>query len=349
MFTVPRNSSDEPVYDCKAQWQCSTPASVSAFSATGYFFGLTLYKTLRIPIGLVTSNWGGTNIEAWMSKKSIDAIEGLDMERIAKWKGESSKPAGLFNGMIFPIANFTAKGFIWYQGCSNRINWYDYKDLQVGLIKLWRKMWGNDEMPFYITQLAPYRYEGDHLRSLPLVIEAQYQAAAELEHVGVAATTDLGHPTCIHPAKKLEVGQRLAFLALANDYGIEGIPAPSPTYKSMEREKDKLVISFNNLSEPYKFNDANSIVGFSEKGTMRFQGFEIAGEDGVFYPATAHLKWWENKIMVSSDKVPEPVAVRYAFKNFCPEANVKTNYGLPLAPFRTDNWEIPAEEIGEIR
>ena len=170
-----------------------------------------------------------------------------------------------------------------------------------------------------------------------------------MEHVGVAATTDLGHPTCIHPAKKLEVGQRLAFLALANDYGIEGIPAPSPTYKSMEREKDKLVISFNNLSEPYKFNDANSIVGFSETGTMRFQGFEIAGEDGVFYPATAHLKWWENKIMVSSDKVPEPVAVRYAFKNFCPEANVKTNYGLPLAPFRTDNWEIPAEEIGEIR
>ena len=139
MFTVPRNSSDEPVYDCKAQWQCSTPASVSAFSATGYFFGLTLYKTLRIPIGLVTSNWGGTNIEAWMSKKSIDAIEGLDMERIAKWKGESSKPAGLFNGMIFPIANFTAKGFIWYQGCSNRINWYDYKDLQVGLIKTLEK------------------------------------------------------------------------------------------------------------------------------------------------------------------------------------------------------------------
>lgn len=119
----------------------------------------------------------------------------------------------------------------------------------------------NDSMPFYMTQLAPYRYEGDNLRSLPLVIEAQYQAASQLENVGVAATTDLGHPTCIHPAKKFEVGQRLAMLALRNDYGIEGLPFSAPTFKSMEKKDNTLILSFNNVSEPNKFNDPNSFVG----------------------------------------------------------------------------------------
>lgn len=349
MFTVARCSTDEPQSDCKGEWLCSTPASVSSFSATAYFFGLTLYKTLGIPVGLVTSNWGGSTIETWMSREAVDAIEGIDHKLISEWRGEASETGRLYNGMILPIVNFTAKGFIWYQGCSNRKNWFDYKELQKGLINLWREQWCNDKMPFYITQLAPYRYEGDNLRSLPLVIEAQYQAAAELENVAVAATTDLGHPTCIHPAKKLQVGQRLAWLALTNDYGVEGVPGAAPTFKSMEREGDRLLVSFNNLSDPYTFNDANSLVGFGPDSTLRMDGFEIAGEDGVFYPATAHMKWWQNKIMVFSDKVPEPVAVRYAFKNYCPEANVRTNFDQPLVPFRTDSWEIPAEEIGEIR
>ena len=350
MFTVARCSTNEPQSDCKGEWRHSTPAAVSEFSATAYFFGLTLYKMLRIPVGLVTSNWGGSTIETWMSKESIASIEGINHEFISTWKGDASEPGRLYNGMILPIVNYTAKGFIWYQGCSNRKNWFDYKELQIGLIKLWRKMWGNDKMPFYLTQLAPYRYEGDNLRSLPLVIEAQYQAAAALENVAVAATTDLGHPTCIHPAKKRQVGQRLAYLALAKDYGIEGVPAPAPTYKSMELvDGNKLLVSFNNLSAPYQFNAANSLVGFGENSTLRMHGFEIAGADGVFYPATSHIKWWQNKITVFSDKVAEPVAVRYAFKNYCPEANVRTNYDMPLVPFRTDNWEIPADQIGEIR
>ena len=336
-------------YDCKSEWLCSSSASVASFSATAYFFGLNLHRMLGVPVGLVTSNWGGSTIETWMNKESIDGIKGIDKKVQAKWTSENSAPQKLFNGMILPISNFTAKGFIWYQGCSNRLNWYDYKDLQVALIKLWRKIWGNDSMPFYMTQLAPYRYEGDNLRSLPLVIEAQYQAASQLENVGVAATTDLGHPTCIHPAKKFEVGQRLAMLALRNDYGIEGLPFSAPTFKSMEKKDNTLILSFNNVSEPNKFNDPNSFVGFDEDSTLRMGGFEVAGKDRVFYDAKARMKWWQNKIIISSDSVSDPVAVRYAFKNHCPEANIKTNYGLPLAPFRTDNWVIPEIEIGEIK
>ena len=241
MFTVPKVSSKTPLDDCDAAWQTATPASVGQFSAVGYFFGRMLYKALGIPVGLITSNWGGSTIEAWMTVDAIDATPGIDHAVAKSGTYDNSIPQRLYNGMILPVCRYTAKGFIWYQGESNRKNWYDYKALQVSLVKLWRETWGDGKMPFYYTQLAPYRYEGDELRSLPLVIEAQYRALAEIPHSGIAATTDLGNPTCIHPARKREVGERLAFLALANDYGVTGLPAPAPVYKSMERDGNKLV------------------------------------------------------------------------------------------------------------
>ena len=240
MFTVPRVSSKTPLDDCDAAWQTATPASVGQFSAVGYFFGRMLYKALGIPVGLITPNWGGSTIEAWMTVDAIDATPGIDHAVAKSGTYDNSIPQRLYNGMILPVCRYTAKGFIWYQGESNRRNWYDYKALQVSLVKLWRNAWGDAKMPFYYTQLAPYRYEGDTLRSLPLVIEAQYRALAEIPHSGIAATTDLGNPTCIHPARKREVGERLAFLALANDYGVTGLPAPAPVYKSMERDGNKL-------------------------------------------------------------------------------------------------------------
>lgn len=347
LFTVPHISSAEPLTDCDASWEVSTPESVCRFSAVGYFFGLTLHKVLGVPVGLITPNWGGSTIETWMTEESIDAIEGIDHAVAKSGVYDNSIVQRLYNGMILPVCNFTAKGFIWYQGESNRKNWYDYKALQVALVDLWRKTWGDEAMPFYMTQLAPYRYEGDNLRSLPLVIEAQYKAAAEIPHSGIAATNDLGNPTCIHPPKKLEVGRRLAYLALTNDYGVRGMPRPAPTFASMERDGSKLVLSFNNLSARHSWNDPDSFVGFKADGYVRPQGFEVAGEDRVFHKAKANFKWWENKIEVSCDEVPEPVAVRYAFRNYCPEADVRTTMGQPLVPFRTDDW--PLDDIGEIR
>lgn len=347
LFTVPKVSSETPREDCEAVWECPTPATVGAFSAVGYFFGQTLNRILDIPIGLITPNWGGSTIESWMTEASIDATPGIDYAVAKSGTYDNSIPQRLYNGMILPVCRYTARGFIWYQGESNRKNWYDYCALQVSLVKLWRETWGDDTMPFYFTQLAPYRYEGDNLRSLPLVIEAQYRAMAQIPRSGIAATTDLGNPTCIHPQRKREVGMRLAYLALANDYGIKGLPAPAPTYKSMVRDGKKLVLSFNNLSERNTWNDPNSLVGYLPDDYLRPAGFEIAGEDRVFHPAKANLVWWENKIEVFCDEVSEPVAVRYAFRNYCPEANVVTTMGQPLAPFRTDSW--PVDDIGEIR
>ena len=347
MFTVPKQSSEIPLYDCKAEWLTSNPESVSSFSAVAYFFGKTLARVLNIPIGLITSNWGGSTIEAWMTEESIDQIEDINHALAKSGLSENDAAQRLYNGMILPICNFTAKGFIWYQGESNRKNWFDYKKLQIGLVNLWRKSWNDEKMPFYITQLAPYRYEGDSLRSLSMVIEAQHQAVNEIPYSGIAATTDLGNPTCIHPQKKYEVGLRLGYLALTNNYGVKGLPALAPTFKSFERKENRLVLSFNNVSEKYEWNKPNSFKGYLPEGYVTPKGFEISGSDGIFYSAEGKFIWWENKIEVWSDKVPQPVAVRYAFMNYCRDANVITTVGQPLIPFRTDNWEV--KDIGEIK
>lgn len=347
LFTVSKQSSELPLDDCNSEWLISTPESVANFSAVGYFFGKTLAKVLNIPIGLITSNWGGSTIEAWMTRESIDQIEDINHELAHSGTAENSATQRLYNGMIAPICNYTAKGFIWYQGESNRKNWFDYKNLQIGLVDLWRKSWKDSKMSFYLTQLAPYQYEGNSYRSLALIIEAQHQAVKDIPYSGIAATTDLGNPTCIHPEKKYEVGLRLAFLALSNDYGIKGLPAPSPTFKSMSRESNKLILSFNNVSEKYEWNEPNSFKGYLPEGYATPRGFEIAGSDGVFYPAQGNYVWWENKIKIWSDEVTIPVAARYAFMNFCPEANVMTTVGQPLVPFRTDNWDVI--DIGEIK
>lgn len=345
MFAVLRNSVDEPQKDCKGgEWLTSNYQSVSSFSAVAYYFGQMLSDALDVPIGLITPNWGGSKIEAWMSEESIKNTVGINQELAFSGKGDESKPARLFNGMIYPLINYTAKGFIWYQGESNREAYFDYKELHKSMISLWRNLWGNDKMPFYMVQLAPYNYDGAEYRSLALTVEAQMQVIAEVPYTGIAATTDLGHPSNIHPPFKKEVGQRLAFLALNHDYNIKGLPFDAPTYKSLEVTDKGIMLSFNNLSTSGNAMEPNSLAGFNEKGVSAIKGFEVAGEDKKFYPAKARFIWWQNKIEVSADEVTNPVAVRYAFKNF-PEANVVTTFGIPLLPFRTDNWTIPEDEI----
>ncbi|MDE7126362.1 MAG: sialate O-acetylesterase [Bacteroidales bacterium] len=352
LFNVPRVHSAEPQEDCGGEWQLSCPRNVSTFSAVGYLFGKVLTKAMDgIPVGLISANWGGSRIECWMTEESIDSTPGINHALAKSGTYVTSAPQWLYNGLIHPIKDFKAKGIIWYQGCSNRHNWFDYKNLMVSLVKLWRECWQDEDMPFYFTQLAPYTYDGADFRSLPLVIEAQYQALAELRHSGIAATTDLGSRTCIHPSKKYEVAARLAYLALANDYGIDGVPRPAPTYKAMEPVNDErrgnmLLLSFNNLSARHSWNEPDSFMAYREEGCPPPGGFEITGEDKVWYPAKASYRWWENKIEVWSENVKNPVAVRYAFRNFPEDANVKTTMGQPLAPFRTDDWDI--EDTGNI-
>ena len=344
MFTVPRCVSDTPKEDCDTIWRTSNPMTVRTFSAIAYLFAKELNKMLDVPVGIVTANWGGTIIEAWMSKESINAIEGRNASFDARRKGENAH-AALYNGMILPICNFTAKGFIWYQGESNRPNWYDYAKLQKAQVALWRKIWGNDKMPFYITQIAPYCYEGPKKRLNALFIDQQWKAADEIEYCDVATTQDAGDYSHIHPLKKKRVSERLALLALANDYGITGLPAKAPRFDYLVVKGNKLELYFKNIAPSFTTNPLDYRMSSCFYGREAAKGFEVAGEDGKFYPAKGNHRWYYNTIEVWSDSVPNPVAVRYAYCNYSYDANVRTQLGQALPSFRSDQWEIKDEEI----
>ena len=163
MFTVKREVSQTPLDDCHTDtgWREASTQSIAEFSATGYFFGKNLYDVLNVPIGLIEADWGGTCIEAWMSEESAKKVN-PDQTRDMQW-GEANQTARLFNAMIHPLINYTAKGFIWYQGESNlhmRTIPY-YSQFMQEMVSLWRNLWGDDTMPFYFVQIAPHQYWGN--------------------------------------------------------------------------------------------------------------------------------------------------------------------------------------------
>ena len=328
LFRMARQSNDSvPMTDCKGKWQVLTPASLAPFSAAAFYFGYNLHKALDIPIGLIGTYWGGTRIEAWMPAERIANVD----KELASKKGKGPNATStLYNGMISPVKKYGAKGFIWYQGEANTSNANIYDKLMAEMVAQWRQDWGGGEaMPFYYVLIAPYRYKGlsDTMEG-PMVMEAQVRAEKIIPNSGYAATTDCGEEYCIHPRGKDKVGQRLAAQALAKTYKVPGMPCNAPTFKSVEFKDGVAIVTFN---------DAYS--GINPR-TGEIKGFEISGPEKVFYPATATLTGKNkntNMVKLSSPRVSDPVAVRYAFRNYV-ECNVTNNYGLPLVPFRTDNW-----------
>lgn len=337
MFDVENfKSYDNEQWDCAGgSWRESSTESVAETSAVAYFFALNISHAVDIPIGIITADWGGTRIESWMPMSALRDI--LSDEQIeAKHHLHHILPTETYCGMIAPVRRFTARGFLWYQGEANLgyqsldyqgdIDHYDV--MMARMVEQWREDWGDGKsaMPFYYTMIAPYIYcDSAEDTSLPLFIEAQRRALDIIPNCGMATTSDLGEPTCIHPAKKFEVGERLAALALAQTYGMKGFEPRAPLYKSHTVEDGKMILQFDNIVD-----------GITPWYDQPVTGFEIAGEDRVFYPAEASK--WQLKITVWSDKVKNPVAVRYMFHNYCEAGNVKNMFGVPLAPFRTDSW-----------
>lgn len=321
-FTVEKAMSKKHVKEVKGAWMEATPEALASFSATAYFFGKNLYDALDIPIGLISTNWGGTRIEAWMSEDAAKKVNGNIVATDAK-QWDPNKVSVLYNAMLEPVSNYTAQGFIWYQGESNRDNASDYSANMKEMIALWRNLWNDQQMPFYFVQLAPHNYDDPKGISTPLVIEQQIKALDIIPLTGMAATTDIGEGVSIHPSQKDMVGFRLASLALADTYGQKGIVANSPRMESVDYDQSFAIV---------KFNTPTAL-------TTKFQpllGFEIAGADRKFYPAQARITG-DREVRVSSYMVAEPVAVRYAFRNN-PEATLYNTSMLAAFPFRTDDW-----------
>lgn len=335
MFTIPPAPAERPQEDCSGRWQKSSPAAVRDFSAVAYMFGKYLNKILNIPIGLITPNCGATAIESWMTVESIQKIVGIDHQLALTPVSDSrvANPSWLFNGMIAPASNYTSKGFIWYQGESNMRNYFDYDKLMTAMVKLWREKWNNEKMPFYYVQLAAFNYEGAEKITLPLTIEAQYRALKTIPHAGIAATTDLGDAHFIHPPRKKEIALRLASLALRHTYLVDGVLPDAPSIGEIQFEGNKAILRFNHVPD-----HSPAGIGAIQFMYTPINGFELAGADKKFYPAKAMQEWGKNRMELSAEQVPHPVAVRYAFRNFH-DGNVMSTEGQPLVPFRSDNWD----------
>ena len=318
----------KPQIDCQGQWLVNSSENVANISATAYYFALYAQKVLNVPVGIIVSSLGGSVVESWMSREAIEAFKEINtsiLDNDSVVKKPQATPCVLYNAKIAPLTNFTIKGFLWYQGESNRKNADLYAKLMPAFVKDLRAKWNIGEFPFYFVQIAPFNYEGADSTSAARLREVQLQNMNEIPNSGMVTTMDIGHPVFIHPVDKETVGERLALWALGATYDRKGIGYAPPVYKSMEKKDTRIYIDFKNAER-----------GIYPMWTA-LKGFEIAGEDKVFYPAKAEIETSTTRLVIWSDKITNPVAVRYAYKNYV-EASIFGLSGIPVAPFRTNNW-----------
>ncbi|MGD9929192.1 MAG: sialate O-acetylesterase [Mangrovibacterium sp.] len=330
VITVPRNSQTTPQDNFTAKWKVADPAAIRNFSATGYYFGRMLNELLDVPVGLIEVAYGGSCVQAWMSPKTSVAFE----DKQVPAPGDSipvvnRTPTVLFNGMLNPVIGYGIKGCIWYQGETNYIEPDRYLELFPTMVAEWRSLWGIGDFPFYYAQIAPFDYsvftptEFHEKYNSAYLREAQLKALDKIPNSGMAVLMDVGEKESIHPMHKKEGGERLALWALAKTYGFRDFSYKSPSLNAFEVKGSQIIVSFNDAS--------NGLTTFGKELT----GFEIAGENKIFYPADAFLR--AKSVVVSSPRVEKPVAVRYAFKDFVVGTLYGTD-GLPVSSFRTDEW-----------
>lgn len=337
-ISVPQVGTQEPKDDFNGKWEVCSPLTVKQFSAVGYFFGRQLHQTLGVPIGLIDDSWGGSACEAWIRRDLLEkdqkyrplierweAMEKNPEANAAAMRG-NARPANIYNGVLKPTIGYGIRGAIWYQGESNAGRAYQYRDLFPLMIQSWRDEWGIGDFPFYWVQLADFMAEkpepGDS--SWAELREAQTMTMDRLPNTGQAVIIDLGEGKDIHPKNKQDVAKRLARIALAKDYGVK-VSHQSPRYKSMEAKDGKVVLSFEHVGPGLRAFDVADGVGFT-----------VAGGDHKFVKAKAKVTG-KDTIEVSAEGVSEPASVRYAWADN-PVCNIYSGDGLPLTPFRTDDW-----------
>ena len=262
-----------------------------------------LQQVLGVPVGLINSSWGGTRIEPWMSESSIKKFEWVSLPD-KNMQGDFSQqtPTVLFNAMINPFVGYAIAGAIWYQGESNRNEPDQYEKLLPGLAESWRTEWNIGDFPFYYVQIAPFDYGTSGLNSAYLR-DAQRKAEDAVPNLGMACLMDAGEKSCIHPANKKAAGDRLAYQALVKTYGKSGFEYSGPVLKEMKVEGSVVKLTFDHAN--------NGLTTFGKE----LENFEVAGENKRFYPAQASIT--RQGITLFSSAVEKPVAVRYAFKDFC--------------------------------
>ena len=332
---IPHRPSAKPESNVPSTgWQPCTPKVVAKFTAVGYYFARHLQSEIKVPIGLIGSNWGGTRIEPWIPPvgfKSIPALKANFADKLDQFPAKRGNgvnhqsPLALYNGMIHPLLPYTIKGALWYQGESNNGEGMLYHEKMKALIAGWRSVWNNPELPFYYVQLAPFRYGSDNDPRLPGIWQAQLETL-KVPHTGMAVTTDITTLRNIHPPNKQDVGKRLALWALTKDYGkkLKG-QYSGPIFSKIDHAegKDSLTVHFQK----------DSTGGLATNDKKPVSHFEIAGEDGKWHPAKATIVYGDH-LIVKSDEVKSPMHVRFGWHQMA-EPNLVNGAGLPASPFST--------------
>ena len=342
LVKMPNVWKTEPNLGLQATWMEMDPQLFADFqrglslpSAMGYYFALELYGALEIPVGLMDSSWGGTNIDAWTPPsglasrpdlKDVAELPLLEADAFKKarekggvycgkgiYGGPQQQPSVLWNGMVATFAPMAIRGFIWYQGCHNASEYQRYCSKMHALYNGWAKEFENPDLKLYFVQLAPWGYPG-----IANIQEAQAQFDAEQPNAGMAVINDVGNLSDIHPNDKRTVAKRLAVHALKRDYGFTSIRDNSPTLKGWKIDGNKFRLTFNDAESWYIYNPDRSVQ----------TGFEIAGEDGKFVPAKIeNLVWGKGRdgkpkcdgningaeLVVSADGVAAPKKLRYLY------------------------------------
>ena len=322
--------------DIEAVWKQADLETCAETSAVAYLFAKRLTGTLGVPVGIIVNAWGGSRIEPWMTMETVEHA-GISDAELAEIKA-LHETAGLWpngvatvwNGRVAPIVGYTAKGFLWYQGCSN-ISQSCYDLLQTAMVKQWRDAWGVGEgMPFIFALLAPYDHSKADGRWRPAFVRTQMHAAELTPNSYAVSLETLGDEVTIHPPRKQEVADMMALRALSSAYGVNvGMTVDYPEPKSIEYLEDgRVKILFTNV-----WSNLQSI------SARKITGFELAGEDRNFHLAEAEVDWDGQTVYVHCADVPRPVAVRYSFRNWM-GADLQTSYGIPVPPFRSDDWPL---------
>jgi len=346
----PKDDIDTDVW---TGWAASTPETAKDFSAVGWYFAREIEQREHVPVGVIDSTWGGTVADAWTrmealgadaalapvfvswgtmaAKEESELLRAKDEQRQLDEAKAAGKPAPqfpwhpqlkswgpgmLWNGMIAPLTQFPICGVIWYQGESNSalVRAPLYNRVFSTMIEDWRREWGVGDFPFLFVQIS--NFKSNATEDWAELREQQLKTLA-LRNTAMVVTIDIGNPDDVHPKDKVDVGQRLALAARAIAYD-EDISYSGPIFRQATPEGSAIRVWFDHHAK-----------GLMSKGG-ELTGFEVAGADGKFQPATAKIDG--NDVVASSPAVAEPVFVRYGWAN-SPECNLFNGEGLPASPF----------------
>lgn len=373
LLKLPLVGTQTPQDDIACEWTLSSPETAATFSAVGFIFGRLIHEVLNVPVGLIHNAWGGSEAEAWIRRSTLEndprfaalMADAVHFEAliesgkaaadypaaIAQWNADAeksrqekrplpaqpyepkrwltgnSRPGNIFNGMVHPLAGFALRGVIWYQGESNARRADEYRDLFRLLIQEWRREWDQGDFSFYWVQLPDHRWERPTAEESDWAELREAQTMAlKLPNTGQAVTIDLGEGNDIHPRGKHEVAARLARWALARDYHVS-VAFRSPEFVRFTIQSRKAFVTIDCFGSSLRTMDTDEV-----------RGFFICGSDRIWHPAKAEITGNE-EVKVWSENVATPLAVRYAWTDN-PICNLIADSGLPVTPFRTDNFPL---------